>query len=69
MATFPHDYVSSTQKCVISIDGQSYDVFSWRGTHPGGAELLDLFHNMDATDVFYALHSKEAIAKLLRMGK
>jgi hypothetical protein len=26
-------------------------------------------HEMDATDTFYALHSKEAIAKLNKMAK
>jgi cytochrome b involved in lipid metabolism len=61
MATFPHDYTITSEKCVISIDGDSYDVSKWRNYHPGGAELLDLFNNKDATDTFYALHSQEAI--------
>jgi len=41
MATFPHNYTITTEKCVISIDGDSYDVSKWRDYHPGGAELLD----------------------------
>lgn len=69
MATFPHEYVSKSKECIISIDGFDYDVSAWRGSHPGGAELLDQMHGMDATDAFYALHSKEAIAKLQRMAK
>jgi fatty acid desaturase len=67
MATFPHNYVVDKDKCVISIDGQSYDVTSWRSVHPGGAESLDNFHQKDATEAFYALHSKEAIAKLKKL--
>jgi cytochrome b involved in lipid metabolism len=69
MATFPHDYKTTMQKVVISIDGFDYDVSSWRHHHPGGVELLDQMHEQDATDTFYALHSKEAIAKLSKMAK
>lgn len=69
MATFPHNYVSKSETCVIAIDGFDYDVTHWRESHPGGAELLDQLHEKDATDVFYALHSQEAIAKLARMSK
>ena len=69
MATFPHNYVITKDSCIISIDGESYDVSSWRNAHPGGAETLDNFHLKDATDSFYALHSKEAIGKLKRLTK
>ena len=41
MATFPHDYKTSKDKVIISIDGFDYDVISWRNHHPGGVELLD----------------------------
>ena len=57
MATFPHDYQIKEEKCIISIDGFDYNVSNWRLHHPGGAELLDMFHERDATDAFYALHS------------
>jgi cytochrome b involved in lipid metabolism len=69
MATFPHKYTITKETCVISIDGESYDVSSWRNYHPGGAESLDNFHNRDATEAFYALHSKEAVARLKKMAK
>lgn len=69
MATFPHHYTTKTDECVMSIEGQTFDVAAWRDTHPGGAELLDQFHHKDATDVFTAFHSKEAFAKLQRMSK
>ena len=67
MSTYPHNYKLQNEKCMISIDGQSYDVTSWRNHHPGGAESIDNFHNKDATEAFYALHSKEAISKLKKM--
>jgi len=66
MATFPHNYKSNLPKCVIRVDNEMYDLTAWRDSHPGGAELLDLYHNADATDVFYAFHSQEAIAQLKR---
>lgn len=69
MATFPHNYKVTKENCVISVDGESFDVSTWRNYHPGGAESLDNFNNRDATDAFYALHSKEAIARLKRMAK
>lgn len=69
MATYPHEYKTKHEKVVISIDGFDYDVTSWRHHHPGGVELMDQMHMQDATDTFYALHSKEAIAKLNKMAK
>jgi fatty acid desaturase len=67
MATFPHHYKTSLSRCVIRIDDKMIDVTNFRNTHPGGAELLDLYHNADATDVFYAFHSKRAIRQLKNM--
>ena len=61
MATFPHNYVTKSDTCVVTIDGQSYYVASWRKYHPGGAETMDSFQDKDATDIFFALHSQEAI--------
>lgn len=65
----PHEYTSPLPKCVIRVDGDSYDLTQWRHKHPGGAQLLDWFHGKDATDAFYALHSKDAITTLKRMPK
>jgi fatty acid desaturase len=65
----PHQYTSPLPKCVIRIDDDSVDLTQWRHKHPGGAQLLDLFHGKDATDAFYALHSKEAISQFKRMPK
>lgn len=64
MATFPHLYTVTKPKCVIRVDDQMYDVSKFRGTHPGGAEILDMYDGRDATDVFYAFHSERAIRQL-----
>jgi fatty acid desaturase len=63
----PHEYHSPLQRCVIRVGEFWYDCTTWRHSHPGGAEFIDQFNNRDATDAFYALHSKEAVAKLLKM--
>lgn len=65
----PHQYHSQLPKTVIRVDDDQYDLTAWRYKHPGGAQLLDLFHGKDATDAFYALHSKDAIRQLKRMPK
>ncbi|EPY30927.1 delta8 fatty acid desaturase-like protein [Strigomonas culicis] len=51
----------------MRIDDNWYDCTAWRHSHPGGALMCDEFHEKDATDAFYSLHSKEAIKKLKRM--
>lgn len=55
--------------CDVSfrIDNAWYDVSSWMKYHPGGEEILKHFHGEDATDVFYSIHSKEAISRLQQM--
>ena len=63
----PHDYKINTKRCDIRINDQVYDCTHWRAKHPGGAQLLDHFHNGDATDAFYALHSKDAEEMLKRL--
>lgn len=62
--THPSRYQSPLPKCVMRVDDNWYDCTAWRKSHPGGAQLCDDFHEMDATDAFYSLHSKEAIKKL-----
>jgi len=53
--------------CVISIDGKQYDVSQWKDIHPGGNLILEQYHEKDATDIFYAMHSKQAHEKVSRM--
>lgn len=60
----PHDYKITDKRCDIRINDRIYDCTHWRAKHPGGAQLLDQFHNCDATDAFYALHSVKADAML-----
>jgi cytochrome b involved in lipid metabolism len=66
---FPHHYKITKEKCVVRIDDKEYDVSAWRKYHPGGAEILDLYHLRDATEAFYAFHSKEAINLLTHTPK
>jgi len=63
----PHNYQSTQPKCIVRIGESWYDCTAWRHSHPGGAELLDKFHQQDATEAFYSLHSQEAVAKLNKM--
>ena len=65
--TYPHNYNSPLNKAVIRVDDNWYDCTAWRNSHPGGAQIIDQFHNSDATDAFYSLHSEEAIQKLHKM--
>ena len=50
---------------VFVIDGLQYDVTEWKMKHPGGYEILEKYHDKDATDVFYAFHRGET-AKMLK---
>jgi hypothetical protein len=46
---------ATTAKCIVTIDGQSYDVIKLRKTHSGG----DVFTcGTDMTSIFYSQHSK-----------
>ena len=46
------------------IDDRWYDVTSWAKFHPGGDKILEHFDGEDATDVFYSIHSTNAINRL-----
>lgn len=50
-------------RCLISIDGKSYDVTSYRNQHPGG----DIFTcGTDMTKVFYSQHGSSTLEKMQR---
>lgn len=49
---------------VFLIDGVQYDATEWKMKHPGGYQILEKYHEKDATDVFYAFHRPET-AKML----
>jgi len=51
-------------KTMMIIDGVEYDVTEWKMKHPGGIEIMEKYHEKDATEVFYAFHTKET-AKML----
>ena len=51
----------------LYIDGSWLDLTKWASTHPGGDTILRRFDNKDCTDAFFALHSKDAIARLHKL--
>lgn len=58
---------SATTTTHIRIDGQWFDLTRWKHTHPGGAQIIENINGQDATDAFYSLHSKDAIARMRRL--
>jgi len=52
--------MSSDKKIKIVIDNKLYDLTNFGKVHPGGKEILENFHDCDATDYFYLLHSNKA---------
>jgi fatty acid desaturase len=47
----------------VAIQGRWYDMSSWAKVHPGGRGILEKFQGIDATEQFFAIHSKTALAK------
>ena len=62
-----HPAKPALEKLVLHIDNRLYDVTKWQSQHPGGGEIMRPLHNRDATEAFYSLHSKEAVARLHKM--
>lgn len=54
---------ATTETHVLEIDGIAYDVTRFAKEHPGGQVILS-YSGRDATDVFYAFHSKETHKRL-----
>jgi cytochrome b involved in lipid metabolism len=62
------DQVAADAPCVLTIDGNRYNVTAWANAHPGGPAILHKFHGdgRDASKAFAAVrHSAEAY-RLLR---
>mmetsp|Transcript_43259 Transcript_43259/g.84785 ORF Transcript_43259/g.84785 Transcript_43259/m.84785 type:complete len:1343 (-) Transcript_43259:236-4264(-) len=53
----------------IVLNGKVLDVTNWVHKHPGGAKVLRLFKNRDATEQFNAFHSPAAVKRLEAMLK
>lgn len=51
-------------KTTMIIEGVEYDVTEWKMKHPGGFEILEKYHEKDATEVFYAFHRPETLKML-----
>eukprot|EP01104_Vermistella_antarctica_P007052 TRINITY_DN1779_c0_g1_i1.p1 TRINITY_DN1779_c0_g1~~TRINITY_DN1779_c0_g1_i1.p1 ORF type:complete len:1103 (+),score=271.00 TRINITY_DN1779_c0_g1_i1:233-3310(+) len=57
------------EKIVVYIDGKQVDVSNWARNHPGGSKTLRIYNQRDATELFYAYHSPDAIKRMQRMAK
>jgi Cytochrome b5-like Heme/Steroid binding domain len=56
---------SIDQPCLLTIDGNLYNVSAWAKAHPGGVNVLRKFHGKDATAAFHsAKHSAAAYTML-----
>jgi fatty acid desaturase len=53
-----------SQQLRIHLFGKAVDVTAWMHRHPGGAKVLRMYSQRDATDVFQAFHSPMAHKKL-----
>ncbi|XP_065178893.1 delta(6)-fatty-acid desaturase fat-3-like [Sycon ciliatum] len=51
----------------LYIDGAWLDLSKWGPSHPGGEKILKRFDGKDATDAFFALHSKDACKRLTKL--
>jgi len=51
----------------IVIDNKLYDLTHFAKVHPGGKQLLEEFNDTDASEYFYAIHSKDAVKKLNKL--
>lgn len=56
---------AADQDCILEIDGQRYNLTKWAKAHPGGVNVLQKFHDKDASKAFHAAdHSTAAYAML-----
>lgn len=56
---------ASQDACILTIDGQRYNLTEWAKAHPGGVKVLRRFHEKDASQAFHAVgHSTAAYAML-----
>lgn len=57
----------STNKIQIVIENKLYDCTKFAKIHPGGEKILADYHNCDATDYFYSIHSVQSRKMLKNM--
>ena len=58
---------TTAQPLKIILNGRLLDVTRWAERHPGGDAVMRVFADRDATDQFYAMHSKVAVRKMEAM--
>ncbi|WP_052465912.1 cytochrome b5 domain-containing protein [Mobilicoccus massiliensis] len=50
---------NTKDSCWTAIDGKVYDVTSWIGQHPGGAQRIENLCGTDGSGAFNGQHAKE----------
>ncbi|EEQ98027.1 Delta-5/delta-6 fatty acid desaturase, putative [Perkinsus marinus ATCC 50983] len=55
-------------RVVIKLFGTWVDVTAWLNDHPGGSKVLRAFNKKDATDAVMAMHTDEAIKRIIRFS-
>lgn len=59
--------MSSDSQILVVIDNKLYDLTKFSKIHPGGRSILENYHNCDATDYFYSIHSVNSRKMLKNM--
>jgi fatty acid desaturase len=59
--------VDCESKTTLKIGNKWINVEVWKGSHPGGAAAIERLDGADCTEMFYSLHSKEAIEMVNNM--
>ena len=54
------------EPCIISIHGNLYNLTAWANAHPGGARILQRFHDKDASKAFGAAHHSASAYDMLK---
>lgn len=58
-----------SNKIIIKINGNSYDVTEFSKIHHGGKSILKKYHNKDATKAFYSIPGHLNYIKALEQYK
>jgi cytochrome b involved in lipid metabolism len=58
--------LESQAPCIISIHGNRYNLTAWANAHPGGARILQKFHDKDASKAFGAAHHSASAYDMLK---
>jgi len=57
----PSKSADKKDRLTVAIGDKWYDLTGWRKAHPGGGHWIDMYKDLDATDIMSAFHSDEAL--------